>query len=103
MKNARELIILVDKAGLTQKDVDRLLADISHLSSSTAGKDNIILNFADGGEAHRGSAYCRDKLTSQGWNHELTVYFGEEDFSFGRYPADELLPNDSLGFSFYSR
>jgi O-methyltransferase involved in polyketide biosynthesis len=98
---------------LDQNDVDRLLEDISNLSSMTAGsisneshdrhhRDVIFLNFANGGEDHQGAAYCQEFLTARGWKHDRTVFFGEPDFNFGRYPQGKPA-NETFGFSFYSR
>lgn len=86
---------------LDQNDVVRLFEEISNLSSGVAGSC-VILNFSDGGEDHRSAEYCQKFLTGMGWKHDRTVYFGEPDFNFGRYPEGKL-SNETLGFSFYSR
>mmetsp|Transcript_11657 Transcript_11657/g.17119 ORF Transcript_11657/g.17119 Transcript_11657/m.17119 type:complete len:317 (-) Transcript_11657:335-1285(-) len=87
---------------LKKDDIDSMLTELSILSPAGS---YVILNFANGiasrGENFRGDEYCGELMTDYGWKHNETVFFGDSEFSFDRYPKGKP-SNTTLGFSFYS-
>eukprot|EP00039_Didymoeca_costata_P002440 m.60239 g.60239 ORF g.60239 m.60239 type:complete len:318 (-) comp11305_c2_seq2:78-1031(-) len=83
---------------LTAEENTKLLTEISSIS----GKDSyIILNFVADSPACKPDDH--DKLLQENdWEKVDRVFFGDEKFNFGKYPASQD-PSKKFGFSFYKK
>jgi len=84
---------------LKKEDAETLLKELSALSN----KDSyIILNFMAGHPACMPDELDALLCGQLGWTKVETLYFGDKDFNYGKYPEGKKA-NDMLGFSFYKK
>lgn len=89
---------------LKRKDVEQLMDTISDLSASNS---YLILNFSDNCSAQVEDACplvaeIGERLEGKGWKKEPLLMFGDEGFSFNRYPTGKPA-NKILGFAMYQK
>lgn len=79
---------------LTKESIESLLNELSDLSPNGS---YLILNFLK----QDGDEYISALLEEKGWKHEKTLFYGDKDFDYGRFP--EGCKTTTLGFAFWER
>lgn len=83
---------------LSEEVNTQMFTELSDLSESGS---YLMVNFING-ELHHGAEFVKKTLGEKGWTLEKVVYFGEDDFNFGRYPAGKPA-NKTAGFCIFTR
>eukprot|EP00045_Choanoeca_perplexa_P007152 m.63118 g.63118 ORF g.63118 m.63118 type:complete len:313 (+) comp13955_c0_seq1:79-1017(+) len=85
---------------LQRPAIEQLMDDVSALS---AAGSYLILNFSDSPQAAAKADDMDEMLVKKGgWTQVERVFFGDEQFSFNRYPAGKPA-NKIMGFAMYRK
>ena len=79
---------------LKREDIESLLKELSDLSSNGS---YLILNFIK----QDGDEYISAVLEDNGWKHEKTLFYGDAEFDYGRFPPGSK--TTTLGFAFWEK
>ena len=78
-----------------QKDaIESLLTELADLSPSGS---YLILNVVK----QDGDEYITTELDEKGWKHEKTLFYGDVDFNYGRFPKGNK--TTTMGFTFWEK
>ena len=79
---------------LTKESIESLFKELSDLSPNGS---YLILNFLK----QVGDEYVTTLLEEKGWKHEHTLFYGDEEFDYGRFPKGSK--TTTLGFAFWEK
>jgi len=82
---------------LDRNDTLQLVDRINNLSIRSS---KIILNFSTNAQSGAALDEISSLLENSGWTRTATLFFGDTNFSFGRYPQNQQA-NTTLGFSMF--
>jgi methyltransferase (TIGR00027 family) len=79
---------------LAKETIESLLNELSDLSAQGS---YLILNFIK----QDGDEYISTLLEGKGWKNEKTLFYGDENFDYGRFPKGNK--TTTLGFAFWGK